>query len=638
VAAVRPTAAKAVTDRSAAVVGQRTTQLTVRNARRNGRILTLTRRRPTKQFDLVGATWSSTGSHDGAVEVRVRRGTHWTGWQHLSVGTGDGGAALASADAATNRRLHKVSASPLWVGSANAVQSRVVAHGTDDRVPSRLHLVLINGGRSTADATPTPVRSRAKSAAGPITAPTIYTRADWNAQESLRHRNKGCGTPEYASTIKVGFVHHTDTGNSYSRAAVPSIIRSIYRYHVEANGWCDIGYNFLVDRFGRIWQGRYGGNSKPVIGAHTGGFNTDSFGVAMIGTFDYQSPDAKMRAAVARVIAWRLATNYRDPKGTAVLHAYHFSGSRYRAGRNIRFNVVSGHRNADYTDCPGRLGYRALPSIRTAALADIGAGLLTPSAAGSTLQAGSGSLVSLKAKALVTESWTLSVLDANGDQVASTSGKAKRGAAIIASWNGAINDDTSTFPPAGKYYLQLTPSLRGRAGLPYISPVTVTSPLTITGPATAAYNSQVTISGAAPAGTLVTVSITDELPVLRFADAQGNWSATFLANEDRTWSASANISGTTYSTTTGTTKVAPVVLTPAPVNQTITSGSTTFTLQGSALPSAATVSVISGKTVLGTVPVAADGSWSVMVHTAAKTTLKVTDGRGVSSPTYAVIA
>ncbi len=85
---------------------------------------------------------------------------------------------------------------------------------------------------------------------------------------------------------KVAILHHTATTNNYAPQDVPAIIRSIYAFHVEAEDWCDVGYNFLVDRFGRIWEGRYGGIDKPVLGAHAGGFNTNTFGVGMIGTFD----------------------------------------------------------------------------------------------------------------------------------------------------------------------------------------------------------------------------------------------------------------------------------------------------------------------------------------------------------------
>ena len=102
--------------------------------------------------------------------------------------------------------------------------------------------------------------------------PVIYSRAQWGADESIR----GKSSLHYGD-VHAGFVHHTVNANDYTRAEVPGIIRSIYAYHVKSRGWSDIGYNYLVDRFGRIWEGRYGGVDRPVVGAHTLGYNDDSF-------------------------------------------------------------------------------------------------------------------------------------------------------------------------------------------------------------------------------------------------------------------------------------------------------------------------------------------------------------------------
>ncbi len=115
--------------------------------------------------------------------------------------------------------------------------------------------------------------------------PVILTRAQWGADESIRTR-----LPSYSSTIKAGFVHHTVNANSYSVADVPAVMRGIYAYHVKSNGWSDIGYNFLIDRFGRTWEGRYGGITRAVIGAHTGGFNTDTFAASLLGTYSTTAP------------------------------------------------------------------------------------------------------------------------------------------------------------------------------------------------------------------------------------------------------------------------------------------------------------------------------------------------------------
>ncbi|HSP38906.1 MAG TPA: N-acetylmuramoyl-L-alanine amidase [Frankiaceae bacterium] len=162
----------------------------------------------------------------------------------------------------------------------------------------------------------------------------------------------------------MGFVHHTDNANGYAAGDVPGIIRSIYAFHVQSNHWCDIGYNFLVDRFGRIFEGRYGGTALPVIGAHTGAFNTDTFAASMIGNFSTVAPPTATLNAMADLYAWKLGSYYRNPTGKTVLVAGVFAGSRFPTGTRVTFNTVSGHRDADFTACPGDRAYALLPTLR----------------------------------------------------------------------------------------------------------------------------------------------------------------------------------------------------------------------------------------------------------------------------------
>ncbi len=177
--------------------------------------------------------------------------------------------------------------------------------------------------------------------------PRIFSRAQWGANERMRES----GPPDYG-TVKTGFVHHTVNSNGYSRAQVPSLLRGIYAYHTQSRGWRDIGYNFLVDRFGRIWEGRYGGVQRAVVGAHTLGYNEVSFAMSAIGNFETVRPRPAMVAAYARLFAWKLAIyNIRanNPRVTA-------------KGRT--FQAINGHRDAGSTACPGRFLYARLPYIR----------------------------------------------------------------------------------------------------------------------------------------------------------------------------------------------------------------------------------------------------------------------------------
>ncbi|WRZ92532.1 peptidoglycan recognition protein [Streptomyces sp. NBC_01007] len=190
--------------------------------------------------------------------------------------------------------------------------------------------------------------------------PRIITRRGWGADENLRERGF-----LYTKSVKAAFVHHTASGNKYSCSQVPSIIRSIYRYHVVSSGWRDIGYNFLVDKCGNIYEGRAGGVAKAVMGAHTRGFNTNSMGIAVIGTFGSAKPADAALKAIARLTAWKLGLYGANPRGKTYLKSA--GGNLYRKGKNVRLNVISGHRDGFATECPGRLLYGKLGSARTTA-------------------------------------------------------------------------------------------------------------------------------------------------------------------------------------------------------------------------------------------------------------------------------
>jgi uncharacterized protein with LGFP repeats len=327
--------------------------------------LVLTAERSTAAFSLAGVTWRHDPGVTGTqVAVRVRTNGSWSGWQ--SLGVSDAAPDEGTADARTSGR--RDGTEPLWVGPSDGVQVRVDA-GSGTPIDPRLQLV--DPGSSPYDGT---AAAGARAGTAGVTAteatvgiPPIVSRAGWGADESLRSYNgAGCATPSYGDTVKLGFVHHTDGTNSYSPSESAAIVRGIYAYHVTGNGWCDIGYNFLVDRYGQVFEGRAGGVDRPVIGAHTGGFNTNTFAASLMGTFSTAQPPAAMLSALERVFAWKLGSYSRNPLATAVLVAGTFSGSKFPVGQSVTFNVISGHRDADFTDCPGDVTYGLLPQIRTA--------------------------------------------------------------------------------------------------------------------------------------------------------------------------------------------------------------------------------------------------------------------------------
>ncbi|MFD6292962.1 N-acetylmuramoyl-L-alanine amidase [Streptomyces sp. NPDC060205] len=188
--------------------------------------------------------------------------------------------------------------------------------------------------------------------------PRIVTRRGWGADEGLRESNFS-----YTKTVKAVFVHHSASGNNYRCAQAPSVIRSIYRYHVKSSGWRDIGYNFLVDKCGNIYEGRAGGVAKPVMGAHTLGFNSKSMGIAVLGSFGTANPPAAAVKAVAKLTAWKLGLYGANPRGKTYLRSG--GGNLYRKGKNVRLNVISGHRDGFATECPGGRLYAKLGKART---------------------------------------------------------------------------------------------------------------------------------------------------------------------------------------------------------------------------------------------------------------------------------
>ncbi|MFI6039576.1 peptidoglycan recognition protein [Streptomyces sp. NPDC051315] len=220
-----------------------------------------------------------------------------------------------------------------------------------DRTGTERELLTLRGAKLTEG-------QRAKPYIGPR--PRIVTRHGWGADEKLRERGF-----RYTTKVKAAFVHHTASGNSYKCSQVPSVIRSIYRYHVRSMGWRDIGYNFLVDRCGNIYEGRAGGVTKPVLGAHTLGFNSNSMGIAVLGTFTTTKPSAAAVTAIARLTAWKLGLFGANPRGKTYLMSG--GGNLYAKGKNVRLNVISGHRDGFATECPGRQLYGKLGSARSTA-------------------------------------------------------------------------------------------------------------------------------------------------------------------------------------------------------------------------------------------------------------------------------
>jgi uncharacterized protein with LGFP repeats len=216
-----------------------------------------------------------------------------------------------------------------------------------------VNAILISPPLAPVDSLPLP---SAVTAPGP---PQIINRAAWGADEAMR-----CPNPQYDKVVRAGIVHHTAGSNEYAPQDSAGIIRSIYEYHTRTLGWCDIAYNAMVDKYGQVFEGRAGGIDKPVEGAHTGGFNRDTWGVAMLGNFDQVPPTPIQVRNTGRLLGWRLGLDHVDPRGTVVLASDGSSFSKFPFGATPALPTIFTHRDVGITECPGNAAYAAMNEIR----------------------------------------------------------------------------------------------------------------------------------------------------------------------------------------------------------------------------------------------------------------------------------
>ncbi|GAA2798026.1 peptidoglycan recognition protein family protein [Streptomyces showdoensis] len=354
-------------------------------------------RRDVRPFSLVGVVWDDVhAALHGTVQVRTRAtgGGLWSDWQSVETHNDEHGADPGTAEG--HSRALRGSTAPLWVGDSDGVEIRVrpeehVREGGGGRepaapLPAGLRLELVDPGpEPAAEARDRVLPAAGAQAAAPLELPAltraqtlatlpaaaaaakpyigprpkIITRKGWGADEKLRERGF-----VYTKTIKAAFVHHSATGNRYTCRQAPSVLRSIYRYHVVSSGWRDFGYNFAVDKCGNIYEGRAGGVAKAVMGAHTLGFNTNSMGIAVLGSYGGTTPPAAAVTAVARLTAWKLGLYGVNPKGKTYLTSG--GGNLYKKGSKVKFNVIAGHRDGFATECPGVRLYGKLGTARSA--------------------------------------------------------------------------------------------------------------------------------------------------------------------------------------------------------------------------------------------------------------------------------
>ncbi len=303
---------------------------------------------PTTTHSMVAFTW--TGDVDPRIQIKSRNRGTWGAWQTIDV-------LHDLPDLGSEERSRVTGTDLRWIGDSDGIQIHV-AGGR----PKDLTLVLLHPSRERGDSQVEPATSRRTTsrqarATPSVPRPTIVGRRSWGADESLRD-----GSPRYNDTVKQVHIHHTVSSNTYAKEDVAGLIRGMYRYHTQNLGWSDLGYNFLVDRFGRIWEGRGGGPAKPVRGAHTLGFNNTSTGVSVIGNFELVKPGSAIINAVAAVAAWKLDLYGRKADGFVRVTSE--GSDKYSASRVVKLPTIDGHRDTNDTACPGQNLYNVLPTIR----------------------------------------------------------------------------------------------------------------------------------------------------------------------------------------------------------------------------------------------------------------------------------
>lgn len=303
---------------------------------------------------IVGLSWDDEPPTAGWVRASSD-GSVWGPWEPVTINAEHG--PDPGSDEASRTRP---SSEPIYLGEMTWVQFRV-----ESEDPSSIRGELIEtAGRSLGMLERVArffesIEWGAEPASGAPNQPDIVPREQWGGPSC----NPDAHPPDYTDGVRMMFVHHTTTYNTYPEEDVEAIIYAMCTYHVDTRGWNDIGYNFVIDRFGTIYEARAGGIEEAVWGAHTGGFNYYSSGVALIGDYDLAGPSQEALDALDELIAWKLDLHHVDPSATISVES--LGSSKFDAGVEVELPTIAGHLDASATSCPGDLCYPLLGDVRT---------------------------------------------------------------------------------------------------------------------------------------------------------------------------------------------------------------------------------------------------------------------------------
>ena len=289
------------------------------------------------RFDLIGLGWLRGGRVEAQVRTRPRGG-RWSRWAHLHT-AGDHGPDAGRGPLGTD---------PAWTGDADEFQLRLRGHARG----LRARFVR------AAPAVPRAARLAAAAARRQTAAPAIIPRSAWGG-DTIAVR----AAPSYGQ-VQLAFVHHTVTVNEYAPEDSAAMVLAIARYHRDHNGWNDLGYNFLVDRYGQVFEGRAGGVELAIVGAQAQGYNSVSTGVASLGTFSDVAQTEAGLEALAHLIGWKLSLHGVPVAGQVTVTSAGGEANRYPAGTPVTFERIAGHRDGNATACPGDVLYAQLADLR----------------------------------------------------------------------------------------------------------------------------------------------------------------------------------------------------------------------------------------------------------------------------------
>jgi len=306
--------------------------------------------RAPRRFDLIGLRWKRGGHLDAQVRAR-RRGGSWSPWLPLH----------SAADHAPDGTRAPTGTEPAYTGAADVFQLRLRGSARAVRARFVRAQPTARAARRVTGRLRRRKRARARARASQSPQPAIISRTEWGG-DSVPPRS----APEYGE-VQAAFVHHTVSTNDYGPEESAGIVLGIARYHRDSNRWNDIGYNFLVDQYGQVFEGRAGGIDQAVVGAQAQGYNSVSSGIATIGTFSSVLLPEPGMEALARLIGWKLSLHGVPTEGQVVVTSRGGSANRYPSGTPVTLERICGHRDGDSTACPGESLYAQLPDLRSRA-------------------------------------------------------------------------------------------------------------------------------------------------------------------------------------------------------------------------------------------------------------------------------